>query len=227
MALSMVDTEITKNYFALNVAIVGAPGTGKTTLAAALGDPGTVYFATTEMGHKYVKIRKTDIWAWSDFAGVVKDFLTTTHPYKHLVIDIFDKLYELAAKEIATRNKVADISLIPFGGGYTATKALIMEAVDALNKKGFGVTFITHDKMKEVKKESVQWTVVSSSLSDSVERAIFGCCDVVLFAHKDKDNNHMLRARPTKYIICAKDRSGKLPEIFRMDAKVILEKLNS
>jgi hypothetical protein len=227
MALSMIDSEIAKDYLALNVTIVGAPGLGKTTLASKIGEPGTVYFATTEMGYKYLKIRNTDVWQWSDFAGIVKDLTTTKHPYKHLVIDIFDKLVDMAEDEICLRNKVTMISQIPFGSGYKAMRYLIMDAVDLLNKHNIGVTFVCHDKIKEVKTENVTYTAVGSSLSDSVERVVFGASDLVLFCYKDKDKKHMIRTRPTKHIICAKDRSGRLDETFAMDAKILMDKLRA
>lgn len=223
MALAKEPSKITTDYKSLNVAIVSAPKVGKTTLASKLGEG--VYFAATEKGHDFVSIMKSDIHVWSDFTSLVKDLAAEKHNYKHLVIDTMDNLYQMVSDYVCEINKVKSISDIPYGGGYTAAKKMLVKELTYINTIGLGITFITHEKMVEVKKDSITWTAMRTSLSQSIEETILGMCDLILFCHFDKSNQRVMRTKPNKHIQCAGDRSGKLPEIMPMDAELIFKHL--
>lgn len=223
MALAKEKSKIKTDYQSLNVCIVGAPKTGKTTFASQLGDG--VYFAATEQGLNFQEVFKTDINCWQDFENLINDLYHEKHGFKHLVIDVVDKLHQFAQDEICKRNKVKEIAEMPFGSGYTASKRLLMNELERVNKVGMGLTFITHDKMKEIKKDAVTYTAVGTSLANSIEEQILGMCDLILFAYVDKDKRHVMRTKPTKFIQCAGDRSSKLPEIMPLDAKLVMKYL--
>lgn len=225
MALATSKTSIMKDYLALNVTITAAPKTGKTTFASKLGLPGEVYFASTEVGYNFLEIYKTDINKWEDFASLCHDLLTTKHGFRHLVIDVVDKLHEYASEYVCTINKVKTISDLPYGSGYTAVKKLMMNQFDALNKKNIGITFITHEKIREIAKDSVKWSAVCTSLQASIENAILGMCDILIYGYISKEGHRTIRLKPTKYIQCAGDRSNKLPETMPMDPVLLMEKL--
>lgn len=222
--LAQEKSKIKTDYTALNVCIVGAPKIGKTTFASQLGE--NVYFAATEKGHDFQELYISNIANWKDFEVMCNGLATEKHSFKHLVIDVIDKLHQYSQDEICVRNKVKEIADIPFGGGYTASKRLLMNELDRLNKLGIGITFITHPKDKEVKKDNITWTAVGTSLANSIENQILGMCDLILFAYMDKENKRMIRTKPTKYIQCAGDRSGKLPEIMPLDPKAVMDALN-
>lgn len=223
MAIATVKSSVTNDYKALNVCIVGNAKVGKSTFASQLGD--NVYFAATEAGHKFLSVYKSDIYKWDDFANLVTELTTTKHEFKTLVIDVVDYLVEMAEAEICIRNKVKAISDVPMGGGYSATRKLLMYEFTKLNAYGIGITFITHAKEKEYKSDSISWTAMGTSLSDTTEKKLLGFCDVILYAYVDKDKKHKVRTKPTKNIMCAGDRSGKLAEIMDLDAKQIMEAL--
>lgn len=225
MALATNKTSIVKDYMSLNITIVGAPKVGKSTLAANIGEPGSVYFAGTEQGHNFLEVFKSDINSWADFELLVKDLTTTKHGFKHLVIDVIDKLYEYACDEICARNKVKQLSDIGFGGGYTAVKKMMLGSFETINKSGIGLTMITHEKTKELKKDSISWTAAGTSLPNAIENSILGMCDLILFAHISKEGKNSLRTKATKFIYAAGDRSGKLPEVMPMDGKLLIETL--
>ena len=218
--LSREKSKIKTTYSGLNIAIVGPPKIGKTTFASKLGDQ--VYFAATEKGHDFVEIFKSEIGTWKDFEDLVNALTNEAHEYKHLVIDIFDRIHELAQREICARNKVKEIGDMPFGAGYSASKRLLIGELERINKIGIGITFITHAMEKEIKKDSITWTAVTTSMSKSIEEKILGMCDIILFCYMDKNGNRMARTKPTKYIQCAGDRSGKLPETMLLDPKLVM-----
>lgn len=222
--LAQQKSKIKTDYTALNVCIVGAPKCGKSTFASQLGEG--VYFAATEPGHHFLEVFKSDINCWKDFEVLVNALTTEKHDFKHLVIDVVDKLHGYAQDEICSRNKVKEIADIPFGGGYTASKRLLMNDLERINRAGIGLTFITHPKDKEVKKDNITWTAVGTSLANSIENQILGMCDLILFAYMDKENKRMIRTKPTRYVQCAGDRSNLLPEHMPLDPKLVMEYLN-
>lgn len=221
--LTKTRSTIEKGYDGKNVCLVGNPKVGKSTFASQLGD--SVYFAATEAGHKFLEVYKSDINKFQDFEQLVNDLLTEKHPFTTLVIDVFDKLYELAQDEICVRNKVKSISDVPFGAGYSAARKLITSNVLKLNQKKIGVTFITHSKEKEIKQDAVTWNAVATSMPDSVEKEILAMCDFIFFCYSDKDGKRLIRTKPNKFVTAAGDRSKNLPEIMPLDAKLVLEEM--
>lgn len=223
MALATAKSTIKKDYSNLNVCIVGAPKTGKSTFASQLGD--NVYIAAFEPGYHFLEVFKSDIGKWQDFENMVTALHTEKHTYKHLVIDTIDIMYGYAEDEICKRNKVDKITDLPYGSGFKATKKLIMNELDRVNKLGMGITFISHVKEKEYIKDNIKWTGIGTSMSASVEEQILGLCDLILFCYIDKDGTRKIRTKPTKFVQCAGDRSNKLPELMPMNPKAVMESL--
>lgn len=223
MALATAKSIVKTDYQNLNVTIVGAPKVGKSTFASQLG--GGVYVAAFEPGYHFLEVFKSDISKWQDFENLVTSFHTEKHSFKHLVIDTVDIMHGYAEDEICRRNKVDKITDLPYGSGFKATKKLMMNELDRLNKLGMGITFITHTKDKEFTKDNIKWSGIGTSMSASVEEQILGLCDLILFIYIDKDGSRKIRTKPTKWIQCAGDRSNKLPELMPLDAKLVMETL--
>jgi hypothetical protein len=222
--LATEDSVIETNYTALNICIVGAPKIGKSTFASQIGEDGSVYFAATEKGLSFLKVRKTDVVSWKVFAEM-SQALQAQKKYKHLVIDVIDNLYEMASEYVCDLNKVKSISDLPFGSGWTLVKKIMISEFQKLNNAGIGITFITHTKDKEIKKDSIVWTATCTSMPNSIEEKILGMCDLILFCYMNKNSHRMMRTKPSKWIHAAGDRSGKLPEEMPMDAKQLLKEL--
>lgn len=222
MALATSKSTVTKDYKVLNVVIAGLPKIGKSTLASQLGDD--VYFASTEPGLNFLEVFKTDVRKWQDFADLCKDIVGSK--FKHLAIDVTDNLSDMAELEICERNKVKSVVDMPYGSGFTAFKRLMMNEFKKINDAGIGITFITHTKEKEyTTPEGITVSAIGTSLSASVEKQILGLSDLILFCYIDKAGARKMRTKPTKTIVCAGDRSGKLSEVMDMDAKALMEAL--
>lgn len=223
--ISQEKSKIVNDYKAMNIVIAGLPKVGKSTFASQIGADGSVYFCSTEKGLDFLEVYKTEIRAWTEFQKLVTEFCKQTK-FKHLVIDVMDNLHDICVDHVCETNKVKALTDLAFGAGFTATKKFIMKELVKLNNAGKGITFVTHTKDKEIKKEAVTYTAVATSLANSIEEKILGMSDLILFCYVDKDGKRMMRTKPTKHIICAGDRSGKLPDVMPMDAKLLLETLS-
>ena len=222
----MLPTTKTKpktDFLTTRTCIVGNPKVGKSTFASELGEG--VIFAATEQGLDFLSVYKSDINSYADFTKFVQAITTTKHEFHTVVIDVMDKLIEMAEAQICAINKVQFIKDIPYGAGYTATKRLILADLEKISNAGLGLTLLTHAKEKEYKQESISYTAMATSLPKSYEEPILGLCDLILYCYIDASGKRMLRTKPNKYVLCAGDRSTKLPEKMEMNAKLVIETL--
>lgn len=214
------------NFKAFNICIYGHPGSGKTTFASKLSEAaGEVYILDAEDGSKHIDgLMKSKIINWEAFRGFCLS-LSKSDKYKHVVIDIADRVIEMLTDYICTKNKVSALIDIPYGGGYVAAYKLFFDQIYMLNNAGIGVTFITHTSVKEVKDErGVTYESTSTSLVGKWEEKIIGICDVSVFTFKGKTkDDYFLRCQGNRSYNCVKDRSGNLPEIMRADVNIFIE----
>lgn len=221
--LPIKKSEVKTDFLRTVTCIVGNPKVGKSTFASQLGDK--VLFAATEQGLDFLSVYKCDIKTYADFSKMVNELTTAKHDFHTVVIDVVDKLIELAETQICQANKVQFIKDMAYGAGYTAVKRLIMSDLEKIIKHGLGLTLITHAKEKEFKQESIAYTAMGTSLSKSYEEQILGLCDLILYCYIDTNGKRTIRTKPSKYVLCAGDRSTKLPEKMEMDAKLVIETL--
>lgn len=216
--LNYEKSEIQQGLSGTNICIVGNPKVGKTIFAANVRfDEHQSYFLSTEPGTKFVSIYGHELKSWDDFEKSVDALCNqkkdAPHKYTMVVIDVVDNLVAMVEQKVCELNKVQKLADIPFGGGWTQTKKMLMNEMQALNNSGIGIVFITHSKDVELIKDAFKWTAVKTSLGASYEEKILGICDFILYFHIDKNNKRVIRCRPSKYVTCAGDRSGRLPEL--------------
>jgi hypothetical protein len=229
MNLPTEKTKIKTIFENVNICLVGNPKVGKTTFASYLNSDGDsrVLFLATEKGHDFLEVFKVDIDTFKSFGSVMTSLLNEEHNFKTVVIDVVDRLYEYMEEEICKRNGVKTISDIPYGSGYSAVRKLFLQYFDSLNKKGISVVFITHAKEKEFRGENVSWTAMGTSLGKAIEESLLGMCDLVLYCYIDRSGKRMTRTKPNKFVICAGDRSNRLPEVMEMNPVKLLTYLHS
>lgn len=215
----------TIDYKKFNVLLYGSPGSGKTSFAAGLDIGGSAYIFDTEGGTKCLSVFSSQIRTYEDFKEGV-DWAVKEKKHQHIVIDVIDDLYKMCETYVCKINKVPTISTLPFGSGYSAINNLIFGEIQRMNDAGIGVTFTSHEGIKEMTSDSHKWTAVSTSLGDKFETKLTGKCDLVLYLYKDKDNKRMIRTAGTKFHKCAKDRTSKLPETMPLDPKLLIAALN-
>lgn len=77
-------------------------------------------------------------------------------PFRFIIIDTITALeryaiaYVLRKKSREDGKRYADISDIPWGGGYTAVAEVVYGQIDRLKRNGFGILVIGHEKTKKI-----------------------------------------------------------------------------
>ncbi len=214
------------DYKKLNVLIFGSPGVGKTTLATSLDIGGSAYVFDFEGGTKCLSTFNSQIRSFEDYKEGV-EWACKQKEHQHIVIDVVDDLYKMCGEFVCKINNVKNLSDVPFGSAYIAVNNLIFGSIQKMNEAGLGVTFISHEGVREMSSDATKWTTVCTSLSDKFETKLAGKCDLVLYAYKDKDAKRMVRAASTKFHKCPKDRTSKLPATMPLDAVALMKALNA
>ena len=182
-------------------------------------------FLATEAGLKHLEVFKVDITCWDDFLKVCGELKAGKHDFECLVIDTVDHLYKYCEHYICKKAGVKHPSELGFGRGFSQTKDEFIRVVNHINMLGFGLVFLTHSKEREIKKKSVSYTYMDTSLSGTPNTLICGMCDFILYCYVDEDGQRLMRTKPTKYI-SAGDRTGKLPELMPFDYNALIDELD-
>lgn len=220
MGIDLTSIQLTKVANGLhqgNSLIYGNPKVGKTTFAVNI--PGYLLVAT-EKGYDYLNVYKQDISSWQDFLDLCAALVNQKHNYRTLVIDTTDWLYKYCEAYVNAKHQVTHASDLGFGKGFSFIRDEFSRVINKLNQSGFNFVFITHAKEKTMKTKTGEWTVMGTSLSGSPETFIAGLCNHIFYFYIDDNGNHLMRTKPTKYIL-AGDRSALLPEIMPIDYSLV------
>lgn len=232
MPLPKVKSAIEPNYLKKTYLIYGAPKVGKTTTIANIGDnTHKVIFFATEPGHKFVEVYKytnadgSDPSQWLHFLEFAKEILTTQHDFSCIAIDIVDELFNWCSDYVNKKAGITHESDAGFGKGYAAIRKEFFRPIQALTAKGIGIVFMSHEKTSEKELNRRKLTYTDTTLPGTAAKLINGLSDYILYFGNDGDGNRYIRTKGTEHIN-AGDRSGKMPELIKMDAKELVKYLS-
>jgi hypothetical protein len=211
--------------------IYGEPGAGKSTLASQW--PNAI-FIPTEPGLNFLECHQiTDddgnpkiCKNWEDICDAVKLLATQKHDFKTVVIDTIDNAFEFCSLYTLKQRGIDHESDEGFGKGFGMVKREFTKVINYLANCGFGLVFISHEKTGEREERGVKRVVTDNSLSNSARNYVNGLVDCIFYCYrndeKDIGEKRLMRTKASLNIN-AKDRSGVLPEIMRMDYKEMCE----
>lgn len=138
----------------VRVMIYGEPKIGKSYFGAQIPNH---LFINLENGLNHLEHcnRTPLLTTYEDVKAVLKELMTTEHPYTTIIIDTVDKLEDLMRKSIARNTndpRIKDIVDIPYGRGYEyllAETKNLMQGFEVLIGMNINIIFISHDEIKQ------------------------------------------------------------------------------
>lgn len=184
------------------VTIYGQPKVGKTTLAFNIGKE---QFGSTnetlilgfEDGFKALTgAMAQSIKDWSHFLELSEELIEDKDelPFKLLVLDTIDGMASMASDYVVRRESKADqkryrtIKDIPWGRGGEALRVEIQKAIERLQKAGYGLICITHNKEKKVEpKVGASYDTTTLSLDGKVLDVVKNISDFIVYLSVERE----------------------------------------
>lgn len=209
--------------------IYGDPGSGKSTMASAFPD---AIFLPTEPGLNFLNVNQicddngnpVILRNWDDVINAVKALTTTQHNFKTVVIDTIDNAFEFCALHVLKSRGIEHESDEGFGKGWGLIKREFTKVINFLANSGYGIVFISHEKSSQREERGVKREYIDNSLSNQARVYVNGLVDFIFYCYMDDNQNRLMRTKATLNIN-AKDRSGKLPALMKLDFKELEQSL--
>lgn len=191
--------EVSNKLTDMRITIAGRPKVGKTTMFYEIlkreGGIDTGLLLAFEKGYTFLPgINVVDINTWEDYVEVVDSLVEDSEGYSFIgfdTVDIAGKLcteYVLRRQSIKDGKRYATLSDIPFGKAYDLLEAEYQKQQDRLEKAGFGLFFITHDKDKRIEEKSgLAYDKTFMSVSGRVGDIIKNSSDFLVFIDIEKE----------------------------------------
>ena len=156
----------------------GEPGTRKTSVAAKF--PGALLVAT-ENGYKFINgVKAQRINSWNDMKQIYRQLKTSEvqDMFKTIVFDRADTLYDYCKQYICSIKGIDDLGELAYSAGYTAAKKEFNSIIKGIESLGYGMVFITHDKV-DMEKQTKQ------DLENNAAKVLRGYADFTFLLKKE------------------------------------------
>lgn len=137
-----------------------------------------------------------DINEWTDFVELVDDLIEEKDdiPFRILALDTVDEMTKMATQYVLKTQsrkqgkKFEAINDLAYGKGYELLDNIISEQLQKLDKAGFSLIYITHDKDRQFEtREGLKYDKTTLSLSGRVRDLILNQVDFIVFVELGKE----------------------------------------
>ena len=156
----------------------GGPGTRKTSVAMKFPSP---FLMATERGYAFIDgVIKQDILTWGNALETI-NLLVSSDPLKEkfetVVIDRADTLYTMCKDSTCSSLGIKDPGDLGFGKGWAAVKKAFNRPISRLERAGYGIVFIIHDK--DLMDNNMKRVGYAHDLEKNARATILGLSDFV------------------------------------------------
>lgn len=197
--------------------IYGAPGAGKSTLAAGFPDSAIIDLEGRMRHFKGLKVAAPT--SWPETQQAISMLAENVDPAntKTVILDSFSKAYNLCREHILEREGWdTEKDGGDFGAGYGVIREEFRRSLTPLINlvtRGIGVILVAHDKTFVVETPTGDKVRTIPELADDkTANRIRQMVDLVLYYAPDENGERTLRAHDPSGLIEAKDGTGRLPE---------------
>lgn len=195
--------KVVADAFNYKYVIAGRPKAGKTSLVYGIvkekynGDLSKLLLVAFEKGYNALNgIFAEDMNEWTDFVELVDDLIAEKDdiPFRIIAIDTVDEMAKMATShllKVQSRKqgkKFESINDLAYGKGYELLDNMISEQLQKLDKAGFSLIYITHDKDRTFEtREGLKYDKTTLSLSGRVRDLILNQVDFIIFVELGKE----------------------------------------
>lgn len=194
----------------LRVTIMGQPKSGKSSFATQ--NPKAIVIDTDSEGTQFLKCYRVSTTDWDTFKKTLGELALPENidRFDTIVIDTIDMLWQKCREHVCAKNGVAHESEDKgFGRLWDLVKSEFMKAIAFINKNGWGVWFITHTVIKEVKTQGIKKQVTTTTLPASAARVVMAMSDIIMYLDVNDDNTRTLCVKAEDTLECG-DRTGMM-----------------
>lgn len=195
--------KVVADVFQYKYVIAGRPKAGKTSLVHGIvkekydGDLSKLMLIAFEKGYNALDgIFAEDVNEWEDFQDLVDDLITEKDeiPFKILAFDTVDVMSKMATDYVIKTQGRKDnkrytaINDLAYGKGYELLEREMSEQISKLDKAGFTLIFITHDKDRSFEtREGLKYDKTTLSLGGRTRDLILNMVDFIVFVELGKE----------------------------------------
>ena len=219
--LPTAPTEPKIEMSAFNYIIYGPPKIGKTTLASRF--PSAVFLAT-EDGQNALECYRVGLDSWPRFLDACGELLEGKHPFKTVVVDTVDNLWDLCRRYVCDKRGIEHESELAYGLGSELVRTEFFRALTKLSLLPYGLVLISHAVTREVTTRTGKYDRVIPSFKEREQGRLLGMadfilyCDLVLVPDEDgKSQPVRVIKTKTSELYVAGDRTGRLPDPLPLD----------
>jgi hypothetical protein len=179
MTLPTEKTKKKTSPFDFTILLYGEPKIGKSEACSRIPD---ALFIQTEAGLKNLDVFSTPlVQTWEEFLNIAAEVSSGNHPFKTIVIDTIDGMYQLCAAYVCKKNGWEHESDLDYGKGYARVRLELMRVLNKLSALPTGLVLVGHAKEKEVKTRTGTFDRITLCFSGSIEEAITAFVDIGLY----------------------------------------------
>lgn len=189
------------------------PKSGKTTLLYDIvktkfgGDVSKLLLGGFEKGYNALNgIHAIDIQDWEAFQELVDELIENkdTIPYRIFGMDTVDMAEKMVVKYVLNKLSIADnkqyksLQDVGYGKAHNMVETEFLEQISKLDKAGFSMFYITHDKEKTVKlRDGQEYDKTTLSLTGKIRDVILNSVDFIVFIDvtREKEGKNMVDKR--------------------------------
>jgi hypothetical protein len=195
------------------IMLAGMPKAGKSTLAASWA-PDTTLIVDTQQGTTLLEGEHyvSHVGDWPSFTGLVDELTAGSHPYKTVVLDMADDLWNFVDQHCAGKNAVLATATDDYSRSAKAAEGTFRQVIGKLLATDLGVWFLSHTKQVQ----EGELTRYVPRLDGKVLTYVQGACQFV-FLVETLGTKRVLHTQPS-----AKFEAGSrvpLPEPMELDAR--------
>ncbi|SDY22392.1 ATP-binding protein [Thermoactinomyces sp. DSM 45892] len=177
-----------------SILLYGQPKIGKSTFCSQMDNP---LFLATEPGLEALSVYEAKVPDWTTFLGYCSLLEKGDHSFKTIVIDTVDNVWKSCSEYIKERQGIQHESDLAYGKGWQMVKDEFFRAIRKLSLLPYGLVFISHVDLIEVKTRVSTINKAVPSIPKSGRDLVLAMVDLILYAESVVTNEGEIRVLRT------------------------------